>query len=87
MYDDESIRGHIEALHQQAHRFPTGVHKGLRFCQYHRHTSDFTPSNASPTLPLGQGNMIPLSQMAEAAEAYVMAMMGITLSWVAQSDD
>jgi hypothetical protein len=85
--DDNILRLELEIVHQAVYGLPAQVHIGLRFSQYDVDTLYFAASDSGIGLLPVEFDAVFFREMFQAHKTDVMAVIGISLSRVAQTDN
>jgi len=69
--------------HQASHRVAAEIHKCPWLGQQQFLTPYFTNAYSSPALPVVEANRAKPGEVIQAPEANIVAVMGISLAWIA----
>jgi len=72
--------------HQASHGFATEIHKCPWLGQQHFLTSYFANAYFSPALPMVKANRVKPGEVIQAPEASIVAIVGISLAGIAQTN-
>jgi len=73
-------------MHQASHGFPAEIHKCPGLSQQQLLTPYFSKAYSSPALPLVKANRMKPGEVIQALEAYIVAIMGISLAGITQAN-
>jgi hypothetical protein len=86
VYYQEAAQGNAMLMHQASHGVAAEIHKCPGLGQQQLLAFYFSEAHSSPALPVVKSNMMKPGEIIQAPEASIMAIMGVSLAGIPQTN-